>query len=171
MKYVIIAGVVIITIFILILTTIPIGIEPLTEVYFENHTSLPANLFLNRDYNFTFTVRNLEYKEMTYNYSIKAEYPNVSRVIATDTFTLADNESKSFYHEFSFKERFERAKIKIEVTKDNEEVIDIHFWADQIVPLRITKVNETLNSTQNSTPIPPNNSGPIVLKNNLSNLS
>ena len=157
MKYVIAISIVILTIFILILTTIPIGIEPLTEVYFENHTKLPANLFLNRSYNFSFSVHNLEYKEMKYDYTIHAEYGNFSKLLSTNSFILADNQTSTFFHNFSFQEQFERAKIKVVVIKENQETIDIHFWVDQIMPLRIQKVNETLNT---------NTTAPILLKSN-----
>ena len=64
MKTVVIGGVAILAVFLLVLLFIPLGIEPLTEVYFENHTTLPAYLFLDKPYNFSFTIHNLEYQEM-----------------------------------------------------------------------------------------------------------
>lgn len=145
MKYVLIAGAVIVTVFIIALLQIPIGIEPLTEVYFENHTSLPANIFLNRNYNFTFTVHNLEYKEMNYTYDMNIEYGNRSGTVNSDSFILENNKSISFTKSFSFTEPFARAKIQTVVKKDNNETIDIHFWVSEIVPIRITiiKDNET----------------------------
>ena len=72
MKTVFIAGIVLLGIFLFVLAFIPLGIEPLTEVYFENHTALPAYLFLDKPYNYSFTVHNLEYQEMKYYYSVDA---------------------------------------------------------------------------------------------------
>lgn len=149
MKYVVIAGAAIVIIFLIALSFIPIGIEPLSEVYFENHTKLPVNIFLKRDYNFTFTVHNLEYREMQYNYDINAFYGNKSLNIDKSDFVLADNESASFFHKFRFNESFERAQIVINVTKDNNESIDIHFWVDEIVPVRITFNKTNSNVTSN----------------------
>jgi len=131
MKYVIIAGIVILIGFIIALQFIPIGIEPLTEVYFENHTSLPNVVFLNQTYNFTFTIHNLEYREMNYTYNITAEY--LSRLYHMDegNFSLNNNESISISEGFYFTNGFNRAKINIYVIKDNNETIDLHFWIQE----------------------------------------
>jgi len=72
MKKVLIAGILIIIGFLVALSFIPLGIEPLTEVYFENHTELPKHLFLNQSYDFTFTVHNLEEQDMNYEYIIES---------------------------------------------------------------------------------------------------
>ena len=69
-KFIIIAAITILAIFLIALAQIPLGIEPLTELYFENHTTLPKYLFLNKTYNFPFTMRNLEYQEVKYNYTL-----------------------------------------------------------------------------------------------------
>ena len=69
MKYIIIAGVVILVAFLIVLSFIPLGIEPLTELYIENHTELPKNVYLNKTYNFSFTANNLEYQDVEYEYT------------------------------------------------------------------------------------------------------
>ena len=138
MKYVFIAAAVIVVAFIIALLQIPIGIEPLTEVYFENHTSLPGNIFLNKSYDFSFTVHNLEYREMNYTYDMNIEYANKTGTVNSGKFSLENNETTTIKKSFSFAEPFDRAKIEIVVKKDNNESIDIHFWVDEIVPIRIT---------------------------------
>ena len=180
MKYIIGAGVLILIGFLVALQFIPIGIEPLTEVYFENHTKLPANVFLNRSYNYTFTVHNLEYRTMNYQYNITevfggqiieelttdlenitsnvtgitvSDLRNITRpvfrtpviAIKSGNFTLDNNQSISLFENFSFSRRFDRAQIVINITKDNNESIDIAFWVDEIVPVKITieKDNQT----------------------------
>jgi hypothetical protein len=125
-------------VFLVILSFIPRGIEPLTEVYFENHTKLPANVFLNRDYNFSFTVHNLEYEDVNYRYSVKAEYNETSVDIDSGGIFLANNESKSIYESFSFKEHFSRAKVEVIVSKNETDSIDIHFWVDEITGPTLT---------------------------------
>ena len=72
MKYVLIAGLGILAVFLAVLYFIPLGIEPLTELYFENHTALPKNIFLDKNYDFSFTVNNLEYQDVEYNYIVEA---------------------------------------------------------------------------------------------------
>lgn len=187
MKYIIIAGILILIGFITALQFIPIGIEPLTEVYIENHTSLPVNVFLNRTYNFTFTVHNLEYKNMTYKYNITEVFGgeiieelttelanitsnltglNASQLNTTRSifkvpiigihqgeFTLDNNQSTTISKTFMFQRRFDRAQILINVTKDNNESIDVGFWVDEIVPIKIIieKGNQTSQNSTNTT--------------------
>ena len=158
MKAVFIAGIAILAIFLLVLSFIPLGIEPLTEVYFENHTKLPAYLFLNKPYNFSFTVHNLEYQEMRYYYDINAydEDNNYISNMESGEFILLDNKSETIYETFVMPSHFNRTKIIIEIRKDlsletpefknklwwpdpNYPMkIDIHFWIEEIVGPTIT---------------------------------
>jgi hypothetical protein len=152
MKAILIAGIIIVGIFLFVLAFIPLGIEPLTEVYFENHTALPAYLFLNQTYNYSFTVHNLEYQEMRYTYSIDAYDENDSLLynMDFDEFILLDNESKTIDEQFIMNEHFNRTKIVVNVAKDlsletpsfkkklwwpdpNYPMsIDISFWIEEI---------------------------------------
>lgn len=152
MKTVFIAGIVILTIFLIVLSFIPLGIEPLTEVYFENHTTLPKYLFLEKQYNFSFTTHNLEYQKMKYTYDISAYNEEDDYLYEMDSgeFILLDNETKTINQNFTFKEHFNRTKIVINIKKDlsleNPEFknklwwpdpnypmeIDIHFWIEEI---------------------------------------
>jgi len=158
MKYVLIAGIVIIGIFLIVLSFIPLGIEPLTELYFENHTSLPAYLFLNKPYNFSFTIHNLEYQEVKYGYSVGVYDENETFLYEIDSgeVYLLNNETKTIYEDFSMNKPFGRARIGINVNKDlSPETpdfkkklwwpdpnypmeIDIHFWIEEITGPKIT---------------------------------
>ena len=151
MKYVFIAGGVILVAFLIVLQYIPLGIEPLTELYFENHTKLPKFLFLDRSYNFSFTVHNLEYQDVNYEYRVYIE--NVTGGLITDIdggeFVLTNNESKTIWKSFSFAKRFDNAKVIVVINKNrlgepefkkklwwedpNEaDEIDIHFLVEEI---------------------------------------
>lgn len=149
MKYIIPMVIAIILIFLFVLSYIPIGIEPLTEAYFENHTKLPANLFLNKSYNFSFTVHNLEYMNMTYSYNVDMSYGNKTQNIDNGSIFLGNNETASIFEEFRINEHFKRASINILILKMNENpmqkdpnlknrTIDLHFWADEITGPTIT---------------------------------
>ncbi len=161
MKYIIIAGIVIIVAFLIVLSFIPLGIEPLTELYIEKHTELPKNVFLGKDYNFSFTTHNLEYQDVKYDYTINAYDVNNTLLFPVDSgsFTLADNETKTTDVNYKFDSSFNRAKIQIVITKtligtpefkrklwwpdpNYPYTIDIHFWVDEIVPTTITIVKD-----------------------------
>ena len=156
MKYILIAAAVILAIFLGVLYFIPLGIEPLTELYLENHTELPINVYLNKTYNFSFTTHNLEYQNVEYTYVINAYDVNNTLLFEIDEgkFTLANNESKSINENYVFKNPFGRAKIEVKITKNligepefkrklwwpdpnYPAEIDIHFWLDEIVQTRI----------------------------------
>jgi hypothetical protein len=151
MKYVLIAGAVILAVFLFFLLQIPLGIEPLTELYFENHTELPAYLFLNKTYNFSFTVHNLEYMDMNYSYDVILQYNNKTLLADSGNFVLANNETKTTNKTLIFKEHFDKAKISIRLDKltENEMQKDpnlknvslfIHFWVEEIKGPTITIV-------------------------------
>jgi len=151
MKYIIIAGAVILAIFLLVLTQIPLGIEPLTEMYFENHTSLPKYLFLNNPDNFSFTVHNWEYQKMRYLYTVAFydENDNFLYNIDSGEIILENNESKTIPEQLTMYNHFQRTKVLVNIEKDlsletpdfknklwwhdpNYPMqIDIHFWIEE----------------------------------------
>ena len=138
MKYVFISGIIILIGFVIALHFIPIGIEPLIEVYIENYTSLPKFIFSDRFYNFTFTVHNLEYKEMNYTYNVWAQYGNQTWQINEVNFTLQNNQTSSFFEIFSLEKNFDKAKMIVNVKKDNNKTIDIDFLVEEIKGPTIT---------------------------------
>lgn len=158
MKYVLIGGIAILAVFLVVLSFIPLGIEPLTEVYFENHTALPAYIFPTKMYNYSFTVHNLEYQDMKYNYTIKAYDENDTFLydMGSGEIYLANNETKTIFEDFSIGNHFGRIKINVNIQKDDLGIvpefkkklwwpdpnypteIDIHFWVEEIVGTTIT---------------------------------
>lgn len=151
MKYVLIGGVAILVIFLVVLSFIPIGIEPLTELYLNNHTALPSTISLNKMYGFSFTTHNLEYQEVMYNYSVDAYSQNGTLLFSIDhgNFTLQNNQTKTIPEAFSFGRAFNRSMIQVEITKNligtpafKKKLwwpdpnypynIDVHFWVNSI---------------------------------------
>lgn len=152
MKHVLIWAGIILTIFLLVLTQIPLGIEPLTELYFEDHASLQTDIFKNEEYNFSFTVHNLEYQGMRYYYNISAFDTNnrfLFEINSGEVF-LRDNETITLFEKYKFPDGFGRAKVSVIIDKDHMNIvpdfkkklwwpdpnypnkIDIHFWVDEI---------------------------------------
>ena len=160
MKYVFAGAVVVVLIFLGVLSQIPLGIEPLTEVYFEDHTSLRANIFPDKDYNFSFTVNNLEYQDMKYVYNVSVYDVNDGLVkeIGSGNILLSHNESDTIFYFYNISKGFERAKVEVMVTKDylnitpefkkklwwedpnKVDVIDIHFWTDEVVGTKVSYI-------------------------------
>jgi len=159
MKYVLIAGAVILAVFLVVLSQIPLGIEPLTELYFENHTSLPKYIFPDQSYNFSFTVHNLEYQKVRYAYAVHAINENETPLAEIDSgeFILDNNASATIAEGFNLGRGFTRSKLIVQIQKDLSletpsfrkklwwpdpnypESIDIHFWSEEITgPVIIT---------------------------------
>jgi hypothetical protein len=163
MKKVFIAGIVLLAIFLIVLSFIPLGIEPLTEVYFENHTQLPAYILLGKPYNFSFTVHNLEYQKMKYLYTVDAFSEEDEYLYNMDKgeFELRMDEMGKIDETFKLVEDFNRTKIQVNITKDlslerpkfkdklwwpdpNYPIsIDIHFWIEQVEGTSIIITNST----------------------------
>lgn len=158
MKKVLIAGIIILIGFIVVLQFIPLGIEPLTELYFENHTKLPKYIFPGREYNFSFTIHNLEYQDMGYDYSVDAYKGNEFWYnLDSGRVFIGDNESATLGGEFVLNKGFDRARIQINIEKDHLDIVpdfkkklwwpdpnypdsvDIHFWVEEIVGATIIK--------------------------------
>lgn len=151
MKWVLIGGIAILVIFLVVLAFIPLGIEPLSEVYFENHTALPSLISLNKLYNFSFTIHNLEYQKMGYNYTVSAYDENDTLLYEMDSgrVDLGDNGTTTIFENFTVRKHFGRMKINVDIKKDNLGIvpdfkkklwwpdpnypteIDIHLWVDE----------------------------------------
>jgi len=128
MKYVIIGWALILVIFLVVLSQIPIGKEPLTELYFENHISLPSDIKLNQEYEFVFTVVNLEYKPTRYSYVITIDDTvfDVGRIS-----TIEYNASQSIPISLMIEQPFERSKVQVALVNRSEK---IHFWIESLPP-------------------------------------
>ena len=101
--------------------------EPLTELYFEDHTKLPKAIVSEKEYQFGFVVHNLEYKDFIYDYSVIAEASKSATILAKGSFSLKHDEYKTVSEKFSISD--EDLKTKIIVNLDNKKQ-GIHFWVN-----------------------------------------
>lgn len=71
--------------------------ERLTELYFENHTSLPKTYSVGTVQSFKFTVHNLEYRTEQYSYQIiqRSADGQQSQILSSGTFNLAHGKSRT----------------------------------------------------------------------------
>lgn len=115
----------IIIILILIFTTKTT--ESFTELYFEDHQDLPSEYLLD-EYEFSFTIHNLENQDMNYLYKVYIEYYDneklkESETIKSGNILIINNETRTITETFKIIEEHDTAKIIVE-TNDQE----IHFW-------------------------------------------
>jgi hypothetical protein len=100
--------------------------EKYTELYFENHLNLPKSAAIKEPQTFSFTLHNLEYKDMVYPYEIYVEDTAGSRSgIITSEVRLRHDESKTITESFEILENIKRAKVVVNLLNKNQE---IHFW-------------------------------------------
>lgn len=115
----------IIVILVLIFTTKTT--ESFTELYFEEHQNLPSEYTLG-EYEFAFTIHNLENQDMDYSYNVYIEYYDNDEFVKSETIEaknvlIANNETKTLTETFKISEEHDYAKVAVET---NEE--EIHFW-------------------------------------------
>ncbi len=151
MKYVFAGGIVILVIFLGVLSQIPLGIEPLTEVYFEDHLGLPSVVKAGEIEEFYFTVNNLEYQDMRYWYNVSVfdVDGDFVKVVDYGSFDIGHNETWTLNERVLFDSDFGRERVEVMVKKDHKNIapefktklwwpdpnyperIDIHFWVDE----------------------------------------
>jgi hypothetical protein len=96
--------------------------EPFTELYFENHTTLPE---YSSDADFVFSVNNLENKDMTYDVFVRGESAAENVSITSFSVDIPSGEKKSFRAEYSLPEGFGTGRVIVELANKNQ---SIHFW-------------------------------------------
>lgn len=99
--------------------------ETFTELYFEDHINLPKAAIKNKVNDFKFTIHNLEYKTMTYPYTIYAEVDGIKQELDKGSVTLRHDDYRTILESFSLVSDAKRAKITVLLTDKNQ---SIHFW-------------------------------------------
>ena len=108
---------------IIILIFSPFNFESYTELYFEDHESLPYEVKISETYKFQFTINNLESETQNYTYLSLIVLDGEQKFIGEDTLSLENNEKVTMEVEFTLTEAFDSGKVI--VTLDNQE---IYFW-------------------------------------------
>ena len=108
--------------FILATTKIP---ETFTELYFEDHLTLPKEITLFKENNFKFTIHNLENKDTLYPYEVYIEVNGQMQSIDKSSVSIKNNEYKTITQSFIITTPIQRAKIVVNLIDKNQ---PIHFW-------------------------------------------
>lgn len=106
--------------------------ETFTELYFENHLSLPKKIVTDQENNFKFTVHNLEYKTMTYPYEVYIKCSDAGcngekQIIDEGKITLKHDEYKTISESYMI--TLPTGRIEIVANLINKKQ-GIDFWVE-----------------------------------------
>ncbi len=105
--------------------------ERFTELYFENHLTLPKNITMYQTEKFSFTIHNLEYKDMQYPYEVYIKCLQIGcngekQLIDEGKFTLKHDKYKTIDENYTITLPTARVQIIINLINKNNQ--QIHFW-------------------------------------------
>lgn len=97
--------------------------ERFTELYFNNHLSLPKQTVAGQSASFSFTIHNVEGITTTYPYRVYFEYPRGHQVdFASSTVTLADGATTTVAVSHIFLASNETGKVVVDLTALNQQI-------------------------------------------------
>jgi len=99
--------------------------ETFTELYFEEHLSLPNKVTLFKENNFKFTIHNLENKDMEYPYEVYIEVNGERQSIDKNSVLIKNNEYETISEDFTITVPMQRVKVVVNLINKNQQ---IHFW-------------------------------------------
>lgn len=100
--------------------------ETFTEMWFEDHINLPKTIVKYKTYSFTFTLHNVEFKNMNYRYEVYVQRGNVIVPIEEGNLNIRADETKSKTVEFGPLKSL-RSKIVVNLKGKNQQ---IDFWME-----------------------------------------
>jgi len=102
--------------------------ETYTELYFENHLSLPNKVTLFKKNNFKFMIHNLEGKDTEYPYEVYIDINGEEKTVCTDSVFLKNTEYKTIPVDFTITMRIQRAEVVVNLIDKNQQ---ISFWIEE----------------------------------------
>lgn len=102
--------------------------ETFTELYFQNHESLPFEILPNQKYSFVFTLHNEENRNMIYPYSVYVLTDNRKITLQQKSIALRENQVKNISINFSTSAALPKSKIIVDLP-DKKQSID--FWINE----------------------------------------
>jgi hypothetical protein len=111
--------------------------ETFTELYFENHTELPLLIASPNEftwyknpntnlYQFSFTIHNLENKDMVYKYEVYS-FEDEQIIIDQGNVLIKNNQSKTITENFTLPSDALRTKVTVNLINKNQQ---ISFWVE-----------------------------------------
>lgn len=96
--------------------------ETFTELYFEDHLSLPNKVTLSKKNSFKFTIHNLENKDMEYPYEVYIDMNGEKKIIDTNSIFIKNTEYKTIPVDFTITTRIQRAKVVVNLINKNQKI-------------------------------------------------
>lgn len=96
--------------------------ERFTELYFENHTNLPKTIVKNETISFSFTIHNMEGKDMEYPYVVYFKNNYGTTTVEKNTALVKDNEYKTITESYTFKSASAQETLYVELTDQRQEL-------------------------------------------------
>ena len=97
----------------------------LTELYFENHLSLPDKIVLFKENKFQFTIHNLESREIEYHCEAYIDTDGKKNIISMDSILMKNDEYKTIYLNFTIIIPTQRSKVVVNLIDKNQQIF---FW-------------------------------------------
>ena len=102
--------------------------ETFTELYFEDHLSLPNKIVLYEKNSFEFTIHNLENKDMDYSYEVYIDMNGEKQVIDESSVLIKSNEYNTIAVDYTITIPVQRAKVIVNLIGKDQQ---IHFWIEE----------------------------------------
>lgn len=98
--------------------------EKFTELYFENHASLPRQIVKNETISFSFTIHNLEGIDMKYPYVVYFKNNYGTTTVEDNIIFIKNNEYKTITESYTFKSASAQETLYVELTDQRQQ---LHF--------------------------------------------
>src|SRR5258708_1228484 len=102
--------------------------ERFTELYFENHQKLPMKIDSQKQYSFSFTIHNLEYKDMIYPYNVSIVTDDKKIVLQQNTLSLHKNQKQKISVIFATSSALPKSEIIVSLPSKGQY---IDFWVNE----------------------------------------
>lgn len=103
--------------------------ESYTELYFENHEKLPNKITPNKQYTFSFTINNLENRDITYPYEVYLNLGEIKLFLDKGSVFIKKNGHKTIRETFTFENSISRINVVVDIVNKNQQ---IDFWIEGI---------------------------------------
>lgn len=102
--------------------------EQYTELYFDNHLSLPSQVTPGAHYSFKFTIHNLTGKDAIYPYEVYLTVGGKKILIDQKDILVHNNTSKTISETFTPNDVSQRSQIVVNLIKQNQQIA---FWIEK----------------------------------------
>lgn len=99
--------------------------EKLTELYFDNPTTLPASLPNNHIVSFTFSIHNVETTDYQYSYTVSVDANGSRHIMDSGKVLVKDNRFYTKSEAFKLTNSHSRQDVIVEITNKRQ---SIDFW-------------------------------------------